>query len=132
MWKSIIESVTKDSENALVTIKYQHTDGREKIVTERISNPNYLSTILMNGLSELNRVDSVAEFINNPPLGEFVFPVAEPDPDQAYRLKKQELISLKQDVELNLATPEAYDSLLNEVISLKNGIQLQSVDNNRP
>lgn len=118
MWKANIQSVATDQTASIanVTIKYINDDGRTKTVTERVSEPSAVAKIASDGLRELNRIDTITEFISNPVLGEVDFALPTPTQEeldkQTYQQKRQELISLKQDLDLGLIDQTTYDTFL--------------------
>lgn len=130
MWKANIISIEQDPDAILarVKIQYLNDDTREKTVIERISEPETLKQIVANGIAELNRIDRVADFIANPPLGEIdLTPPAPTDEQlnlQAYGQKKQELIQAKTDLDLGVIEKVAYEVLLADVKDAKSLINL--------
>jgi hypothetical protein len=83
MWIASITAITNDPDAvvARVTFLYNHTDGRQKTITERVSEPGSLKEIARNALIELARQDAIAALIQTPTLGTIDFSVPAADPD---------------------------------------------------
>lgn len=126
MWNASLNKVSVDSQVegvAIITIEYTHPDGRTKTVEERISEPNSIKKIASDAIKELNRIDSIKEFISSPLLGEITLVQSAPTEEelnkQVYSAKRQLLTIAKQDLDLGIIIQEDYDTLLAETISLK-------------
>ncbi len=119
MWKAKINSIErtvdggKEISMANVEYEYFHDDGRSKIVVERISEPTSINQIAMNAIKELERVDAVADLINNPIIGEIEF-TRELTPEEQSQLEEQnkraKLIGLKNDFDIKLIDQTEYEA----------------------
>jgi hypothetical protein len=85
----------------------------------RISEPESIKKIALDGLRELERIDAVKALVENPKLGLLDFTVPEPTQEevdrQIYEEKRMGLIRLKQDLELGLIDQKVYDEALMEI-----------------
>jgi len=124
MWKANIKSIEKDNisqQVAKITFVYINSDGRSKVITERISDPNSIKIIAKNGIKELQRQDDINDLILNPKLGEINFtePIAELTPEQKaeedFTLGKEKLKEMKENVYLGLSEQTEYDLLLAKI-----------------
>jgi hypothetical protein len=124
MWKASIRSVLSDATPSVAQVTIEYADGeRVKTVVERISDPNSIKQIALNGLKELNRADDIASLIANPTLGELDFSTPGPTQGeiekQTYEQKRRELIQVKQDLDLGLINQTTYETKLSEVKALQ-------------
>ena len=119
MWIANIKSVKADPTASVAQVEIEYSNGTDtKVVVERISSPETIKTIVRNGVNELNRIDEIYKLIEKPPLGVVDFTnISTPEDLEKieYENKRQELIRLKEDVNLGLITEEDYDKKLSEL-----------------
>jgi hypothetical protein len=131
MWKAAILKVEADpdAQVARVTFLYSSDDGRTVTVTERVSDPDSLTQIAGNAVSELSRLDAVASLIANPPLGDVDTDPPQPTEDDIvqaqYFEQRRLLIQMKQDLDLGLVTQDDYSAQLNSAVSMKPVTQIK-------
>lgn len=124
MYTAKIISITADQTPGVAQVTFVYSNGvdEDKKITERVSDPNTYKSIAANAINELNRLENVKSFIENPPIGVIDFSVPQPTDEQIalqnYNSKKQQLITAKQDLDLELLSQQDYDNLLAEVKKL--------------
>jgi hypothetical protein len=70
MWTATITAVAADKTPGVAVVTLEYSDGHQTIVrTERVSDPGSVVGIARNAVSELERIDALAAFVENPPLG---------------------------------------------------------------
>jgi hypothetical protein len=70
MWTATITAVTADKVAGVANVTFEYTDGQQTIVrTERVSDPGSVLGIARNAIGELERLEAVAAFVADPPLG---------------------------------------------------------------
>src|SRR3990167_6601768 len=100
MWIANITAVASDEIASIAKVTIEYSDGvRNKIITERISDPDSIKKIVLDGINELNRIDAINELIANPPVGEVDLSIPQPTQEQldeqAYQQKKTAIDSGK-------------------------------------
>lgn len=125
MWKSKLQSVELDPQNsnfALLTFLFKHTDGRKETVMDRFSNTSDYVKYARNYITKLENADSLANFVATPPLGDIVteiVPVVQTPEEikkQQYEQARQTLIQAKEDLDCKIIEQAEYDA---KVLALK-------------
>ena len=116
MWTAKIIKVEADSMEGTANVTYEYTsdDSRKLSIVEKISDASSIKRIAVMGIAELERKDSIASLIANPPIGE-VDTKPEVNPGTNYQKKRSALIMAKQDLEIGLISNEQYQTILTDV-----------------
>lgn len=111
--------ISKEFENGVLVLGVEFTDG-VKTITEAVKPQDEagLKYFLEQRLISLNSLNELEKVTVNSSI-DLTKPVVVPEPNDAYLKARYELIELKQDVELGLATQAEYDVKLAKVIALK-------------